>query len=81
LIVVLWSNCLLLQICQMQLYTYESSIVDGVALRCISLFFYSKLSTLLLLSYPTKDCHILISMNVLSVHDRDDYQEGESLKM
>jgi hypothetical protein len=28
-----------------------------------------------------KDCGILISMNVLSVHDRDDYQEGESLKV
>ncbi len=28
-----------------------------------------------------KDCGILISMNVLSVYDRDDYQECESLKM
>jgi hypothetical protein len=28
-----------------------------------------------------KDCDILISMNVLNVHDRDYYQEGESLKM
>ncbi len=28
-----------------------------------------------------KDCGILISMNVLSVHDRDDYQEGENFKM
>ncbi len=28
-----------------------------------------------------KDCGILISMNVLSVHDKDDCQEGESLKV
>jgi len=34
--------------------TYESSIIDGVALRWISLFSYGKLSTFLLLSYPTK---------------------------
>jgi hypothetical protein len=28
-----------------------------------------------------KDCGILINMNLLSVHDKDDYQESESLKM
>jgi hypothetical protein len=65
----------------MQLYTYESSIVDGVALRCISLFSYGKLSTPSIAIISYKDFGILISMNVLSVHDRDDYQEGESLKV
>ncbi len=28
-----------------------------------------------------KDCGILICMNVLCVHDINDYQEGESLKV
>jgi len=28
-----------------------------------------------------KDCDILISLNVLNVHDRDDCQKGETLEV
>jgi hypothetical protein len=53
-IVKLWASHLVLQICKCNFYIYALSNVDGVALRCISLFSYNKLSTLLSLSYPTK---------------------------